>query len=92
MAVEAVGDTTVSWDSVAEVLDAESSFYSRGEKTSEGSNQRGEARYHKRVDLGWGCLKLSVAHKRTNAKWEVIALHLENFWDLTFDFFKERKI
>lgn len=92
MAVKAVGDATVSWDSVAEVLNAEGSFYSRGEKTSERSYQRCEACNHKRVDLGWGGLKLSVAHERTNAEWEVIALHLKNFWDLTFDFFKERKI
>ena len=92
VAIEAVGDATVPRDCIAEVLDAEGSLHSRCEKAAKGGYERGEARNHQRVDLSWGCLELSIAHKGTYSEGEVIALHLEDFWDGTFDFLEERKV
>lgn len=37
-------------------------------------------------------MKLGVAHERTYAEGEVIALDFEDVWDSTFNFFKEREI
>jgi hypothetical protein len=44
------------------------------------------------VDLGGGGLELGVAHERADTEGEVIALDLEDIWDNTFNFFKEREI
>ena len=46
VAVEAICDASVAWDSVSEVLDAEGTLDSRGEEPSERCDQRGETRDH----------------------------------------------
>jgi hypothetical protein len=44
------------------------------------------------VDLRGGGLELGVAHERTHAEGEVIALDFEDIWDNAFNFFKKREI
>ena len=92
MAIEAICDTSVAWDGISEVLDAESSLDSWSKETSEGGYQRGETGYHNRVDLGRACLELSVAHEGTDTEREIVAFELKDIGDHAINGFKERKI
>lgn len=89
MTIETICDTSVARDSVTKVLDAESSLDSRGKETSEGGDQRSEARYHNRVDLGGRGIELCVTHEGPNTERKVEAFNLENVWDVAFDFFEK---
>jgi len=46
MAVEAVGNASMAWNSVTKVLNAEGSFNTRGKEAPERSNQGSKARNH----------------------------------------------
>lgn len=53
LAVHAVGHASVAGDTVAEVLDVEGAFETRGEEAAEGSYEGREAGHEEQMDLVW---------------------------------------